>query len=264
MRLPVDFGHISAKYESGGRGVYTISSGRGDPGGVSYGKHQLASKTGTMAAFLKSPEAAPYALAFSGLRPGFVKFNEAYRRVAKNDPEGFARAQLEFMVRTHYKPVHDLASSLSFSVGDRRVQEALYSMSVQHGQAARIVRDAARYLEVTGKRSVVNQIHALYQARSNYVSKLSLPSATKVSLLNRYKREEADVLAMRDAVPPMETIQRVLKVVVDPHLKIDGLKGPRTEAAIRMFQQRSGLIVDGLVGPLTWAALEQTMKAATV
>jgi hypothetical protein len=53
-------GAVSAKYESGGRGVETVSSGKGDPGGVSYGSHQLASKTGTMRAFLKSSEGQPF------------------------------------------------------------------------------------------------------------------------------------------------------------------------------------------------------------
>lgn len=38
-------------------------------------------------------------------------------------------------------------------------------------------------------------------------------------------------------------------------LVIDGVFGPKTEAAVKEFQQGAGLIVDGVVGPLTWAAL---------
>ena len=38
-------------------------------------------------------------------------------------------------------------------------------------------------------------------------------------------------------------------------IKVDGIYGPETEAAVRAFQASSGLTVDGIVGPLTSAAL---------
>lgn len=40
------------------------------------------------------------------------------------------------------------------------------------------------------------------------------------------------------------------------HLDIDGDYGPMTEAAVREFQRRSGLVQDGIVGPMTAAALK--------
>ena len=36
---------------------------------------------------------------------------------------------------------------------------------------------------------------------------------------------------------------------------VDGVFGPKTEAAVKDIQQSAGLVVDGVVGPLTWAAL---------
>src|SRR5262249_46471025 len=39
-------GSLSEKYESGGRGPGTVSTGKGDLGGVSYGTYQLSSKVG--------------------------------------------------------------------------------------------------------------------------------------------------------------------------------------------------------------------------
>jgi peptidoglycan hydrolase-like protein with peptidoglycan-binding domain len=42
-------------------------------------------------------------------------------------------------------------------------------------------------------------------------------------------------------------------------LQIDGIFGPRTNAAVRGFQQALGLAIDGIVGPLTWRALVSGM-----
>ena len=42
-------GDTSQRYETGNRGAGTISTGKGDHGGVSYGSYQLSSKTGLTA-----------------------------------------------------------------------------------------------------------------------------------------------------------------------------------------------------------------------
>jgi peptidoglycan hydrolase-like protein with peptidoglycan-binding domain len=40
-----------------------------------------------------------------------------------------------------------------------------------------------------------------------------------------------------------------------PRLVVDGIFGPKTDAAVRAFQRSRGLVVDGVVGPKTWTAL---------
>lgn len=49
--------------------------------------------------------------------------------------------------------------------------------------------------------------------------------------------------------------QRALRRTPNLDLVVDGIFGPKTEAAVIAFQQGAGLVADGIVGPLTWQAL---------
>lgn len=185
-----DLGVVSAKYESGGRGVGFISSGKDDPGGRSYGIHQLSSAY-SMGAFLRSPEGAAYRAKFGNTRPTTAAFNSIYREIAAAEPDKFAAAQRAFYTRTHFEPLKAHAARLGFDVNNRGVQEALFSMSVQHGKAKLIVSRAAG----AGKGTAQDQIQALYAARSKYVQGLSsLKPNIKTSVLNRYRNELKDAL----------------------------------------------------------------------
>jgi hypothetical protein len=193
----IDLGEVSAKYESGGRGVGFISTGQDDPGGMSYGVHQLSGEY-SMGAFLKAPESGPYRDAFKGLKPQSAEFNRVYKELAAKDPDAFAKAQKDFYTRTHYEPVKSAAEKAGFSTSNRGVQEALFSMGVQHGKAAEVVAEAARRLG-KDKGDPKKQIEALYEARYDYVKGLSgLPENTKQSVLNRYTREFKDSLKFAD------------------------------------------------------------------
>lgn len=188
-----DIGFISAKYESGNRGVGTISSGSGDPGGVSYGVHQLSSNAGTMTGFLNSPEGQPYAQYFTKLKPGTLEFNKAYTAVVNADSEGFAKAQHNFITRTHYEPRLKLATDLGFKVENRGVQEAIYSVSVQHGGANKLLTQISQtpgFKEMSAEQ----QLKVLYEQRTNYAIKY-VPNLER-SFRNRYTNELKDTLSL--------------------------------------------------------------------
>ncbi len=55
-----------------------------------------------------------------------------------------------------------------------------------------------------------------------------------------------------DSGHPVKTLQHLL-VEHDADLDVDGIFGPKTEAAVKAFQEEEKLAVDGIAGPKTWA-----------
>src|SRR5437763_17044247 len=62
-----------------------------------------------------------------------------------------------------------------------------------------------------------------------------------------------------DQQHPVQTLQYLLRAR-GHNLTVDGIFGPGTDAAVRAFQQQTGLTVDGIVGPVTWPALVSTVS----
>jgi hypothetical protein len=51
---------------------------------------------------------------------------------------------------------------------------------------------------------------------------------------------------------------KVLQTALNKHggkVVVDGIFGPLTETAVKIFQKVRGLVVDGIVGPVTWSKL---------
>jgi peptidoglycan hydrolase-like protein with peptidoglycan-binding domain len=62
------------------------------------------------------------------------------------------------------------------------------------------------------------------------------------------------VVRQGDRDHPVRTLQHLLRAR-NHSVAVDGIFGPKTDAAARAFQGEKGLAVDGIVGPLTWSAL---------
>ena len=201
-------GDLSMIFETGTRpgqeakAAATVSTGRGDPGGVSYGAYQLASSElggRRVQAFLED-EGAPWAARFDGqeatARGG--PFANTWRSVAAEDPAGFFDAQHRFIERTHYQPVVDSVvrtTGLDVNTRSGAVRNAVWSMAVQHHRAPRLVaqaiQDVSRTMDPSDQRFDRALIDRLYDVREAYVRNLG-----QLRLLDRYRQERSAALRM--------------------------------------------------------------------
>lgn len=202
-------GGLSEEYESGGRGPGTVSGGHNDPGGVSYGVYQFASKARTCAVFCKA-EGAPWAADWGAHAPGSALFSAAWRAVAQRDAAAFRKAQHAFIVRTHYRPVVTAVAArkgLDLDSRSNAVRDVVWSCAVQHQGAASILIDAIDTVDqTTDRRDPIydrNLIEAIYARRIAYVRGVAANPKLKpgerdqlISITGkRYPQERARALA---------------------------------------------------------------------
>lgn len=199
-------GALSAKYETGGRGPGTVSTGAGDKGGVSYGSYQMASKMGVPARFV-SQAGFPWLQDFKNLVPGTAEFTATWKRIASAQTAAFQEAQHAYIKRTHYdllvaKILTD--DNLDVNSRSRALQDVVWSTAVQHGGATPIVHRACGRVTSTRTDPKYDEelIRAIYAERGKkkadgnlaYFSGNSENVQRGVS--NRFKNELQDALAM--------------------------------------------------------------------
>jgi hypothetical protein len=171
-----DIGAIAAKFE--GRkleGPGTISSGRHDPGGVSYGTFQMSSAKAVVRTFVASPEASVWAAQFYGKSPATRPFDDQWRAIAAHDPAGFESAQRAFIVRTNYSPGSQLLRRMAgfdLENANSAIRQAFFATAVQHGPTgggalfARSVQTVDRRLKRTDRGYESALINTLYDNRT--------------------------------------------------------------------------------------------------
>lgn len=193
-------GSLAARFESGKDGIAAIGYDRG--GGTSYGKYQIASRPGTMSAFLtfldkEAPDlgqrlrsAGP---ANTGSREG--RMPTVWKEIAAAEPERFEQLQEQFIRQSHYEPALAAVRRIGYNTADfsPAMREVLWSTAVQHGPtgAARIFRQAAENLgqDSTREQHLIREVYDLRAQRFG-------SSSPRIQAAARTRMENEKMLAL--------------------------------------------------------------------
>ena len=195
-------GRLSARFESNGR---PEAIGFDSTGGFSYGAYQIATRTGTMAAFLahletKFPTLLAALLAAGGeaaAKAGSEAFKQAWVGLARD--ARFGQAQHDFIRETHYQPfVRKLKTELGLDAETRSaaLRDVLWSVAVQHGAANTIVQTALAG-RPAGSLDDQALIQAIYAERGKVdVYFASSTPQVRAAVAQRFIDERAQALTM--------------------------------------------------------------------
>ena len=201
-----EIGSLSARFESGKAGISAI--GYDSKGGTSYGKYQIASRVGSMDAFLsfldsEAPDIArrlrSSGPANTGSRQGAMP--DEWRAIAAEQPERFGSLQESFIRESHYDPaVAGITERTRLNMDELSpiMREVIWSTAVQHGPrgAVRIFEQADAATSGSGKKYERSLISHVYDIRSGQFGGHS--AGIRASVQSRFKEEEAIALNMLD------------------------------------------------------------------
>lgn len=198
-------GKLSAQFESGKDGIAAI--GYDSTGGTSYGKYQIASKVGSMRSFLafldsEAPDIAQTLRkagpANTGSRKGGMP--DAWRKIAKDQPERFEQLQEAFIHQSHYKPALEAIeqrTGIDSSSLSAAMREVIWSTAVQHG-AAGAAKIFARADGMSGnpedasyERKMISNVYAVRAGQFG-----SSTSSVRDAVRNRFRQERQLALKM--------------------------------------------------------------------
>ena len=193
-------GKLSEQFESGGKGCGTVSSGKGDPGGVSYGTYQFATKTGSADKFVQNSK---FAHLFAGYKAGTPEFTAVWKTLAALQPKEFAIAQHDEIANKYYLPLCQRLKetwSVDITMLPIAVHDMVWSVAVQHGACTMLIHNAIRK-RLNGKqipdslKDFVKAVYAERMAQDSSGTLIYFKKATsknikmRASLLNRFRDE---------------------------------------------------------------------------
>jgi hypothetical protein len=190
-------GDTSKKYESGNRGPGAVNDSHSrdlDEGGASYGLYQMSTKAGTIQQYQKYTKYST----LKSLKPGTAEFDRAWKEVARQDPEGFAKEQHAFIKRNYYDRENARLKKygMDFSSRGRGVQDMIWSTSVQYGNK-KIIENALKSQNVNAMSDaqIINTVQDYKLAHyEEHFAKSFKKGLKKKSIFNRIKQERLDLL----------------------------------------------------------------------
>jgi len=206
-------GLLSARYETGGRGPGTVSTGIGDAGGVSYGSYQMTSAGGGTVGRFVAQSDFPWCADFAGLTPGAADFTEKWKEIASRQPKEFQGAQHQYIKRTHFDPLAARVRAddgLDITARCHALQNVIWSTAVQHGPNTPVVHRALAQLKQSGALTFDQPdfdrklIMAIYAERGRKDEQGTLvyfarnSPAVQQGVANRFVAEQRDALKMID------------------------------------------------------------------
>lgn len=213
-------GDTSKKYESGTGGPGTVSTGKGDRGGVSYGTYQLSSNTGTVQKFIETMNLSDQ---FRGLTPGSVSFSQRWKKLAVED-SNFGEKQHSFIKQTHYIPQLKFLQkeSIDFSKRGPAIHDLVWSTSVQFGPGTSLIIKALQKhgdVDKLTDEQIITIVQDYKIANVQYLFKNS-SSAVRNGVLKRMKDEKTDLLKLANERPEVDKETQKLFSLVDMFVDI--------------------------------------------
>ena len=201
-------GKLSERFEVGQRGPGTVSTGRGDAGGVSYGSYQMTSKPngGTVKRYVSLPTFT-FRDRFLGLTPGTDEFSAVWREIAANKRDEFQSSQHDFIKKTHFDPLTQKIISedgLNVLTRSHTLQDVIWSTAVQHGPGNDVVHRALATMSIGVDDPDFDRslIVAIYAERGRKTPAGNLARFARNSpevqrgVARRFREEQRDALAM--------------------------------------------------------------------
>lgn len=192
-----NLGDTSRRYEVGPNGgPGTISTGRGDRGGKSYGTYQFASNLGIPAIFLKT---MGYDDEFAGIKPYSTEFDQKWRELAKD--ETFEINQHLFIRNRYYliQSTHLAVHGIHLESRGPAVRDMVWSTAVQFGPETSLIVRALKHAKInlveSNDEDIVRAVQD-YKIEFNNQLFRSSSASVRAGTLARAKAEKADLIAL--------------------------------------------------------------------